>query len=297
MSPETPVNVETTLRNTNTSPIYQNSPNTEDLYVEISQPQPDIELTQKSLPSSPICSPLRQKLRRVTESYEDLIGGQATFGIGQSSRQEMPWKNVEPNSPLPYTLNSSIPDIPNNLSSPRSSDYNISTPDSIWTLIYQQASVLDAHTEQLKDLQPTRFECVLDAHTEQLKDLQPTRFEWYDRNLDTLFKRADAERRAVFDLGMKVGEIKDKTNQELGNLDSRIRHARREHGHTHGRVEDIERTLWMARDTARTQGQKISALETMLANQMNMCQERFSNMEATQLELEKEVRYLRQRRN
>ncbi|PWA59641.1 alpha,alpha-trehalose-phosphate synthase [Artemisia annua] len=40
-----------------------------------------------------------------------------------------------------------------------------------------------------------------------------------------------------------VGEIKDKTNQELGNLDSRIRYARREHGHTHGRVEDIERTL------------------------------------------------------
>ncbi|PWA37143.1 hypothetical protein CTI12_AA593260 [Artemisia annua] len=139
MSPETPVNVETILRNTNTSPIYQNSPNTEDLYVEISQPQPDIELTQKSLPSSPICSPLRQKLRRATESYEDLIGGQATFGIGQSSRQEM------------------------------------STPDSIWTLVYQQASKLDAHTEQLKELQPLRF-------------------EWYDRNLDTLFKRADAER-------------------------------------------------------------------------------------------------------
>ncbi|PWA81563.1 hypothetical protein CTI12_AA186410 [Artemisia annua] len=278
MSPETPVNVETTLCNTNTSPIYQNSPNTEGLYVPISQPQSDIELTQRSLPSSPICSPLRQKLRRATESYEDLIGGQATFGIGQSSCQEMSWKNVEPNSPLPYTLNSSKPDIPNNLSSPKSSDYNISTPDSIWTLIYQQASVLDAHTEQLKNLQPTRL-------------------EWYDRNLDTLFQRADAERRAVFDLGMKVGEIKDKTNQELGNLDSRIRYARREHGHTHGRVEDIERTLWMARDTARTQGQKISALETMLANQMNMCQKRFSNMEFAQLELEKEVRYLRQRRN
>ncbi|PWA85019.1 hypothetical protein CTI12_AA153780 [Artemisia annua] len=274
MSPETPVNVETTLRNTNTSPIYQNSPNTEGLYVQISQPQPDIELTQKSLPSSPICSPLRQKLRRATESYEDLIDGQETFRIGQSSRQEMSWKNVEPNSPFPYTSDSSKPDIPNNLSSPNSPDYNISTPDSIWTLIYQQASVLDAHTEQLKDLQPTRF-------------------EWYDRNLDTLFKRADAERRAVFDLGMKVGEIKDNTNQELGNLDSRIRYARREHGHTHGRVEDIERTLWMARDTARNQGQKISALETMLANQMNMCQERFSNMEAAQLELEKEVRYLR----
>ncbi|PWA53374.1 hypothetical protein CTI12_AA445740 [Artemisia annua] len=278
MSPETPVNVETTLRNTNTLPIYQNSPNTEDLYVEISQPQPDIELTQKSLPSSPICSPLRQKLMRATESYEDLICGQATFGIGQISRQEMPWKNVEPNSPLPYTLDSSIPDIPNNLSSTRSSDYNIGTSDSIWTLIYQQASVLDAHTERLKDLQPTRL-------------------EWYDRNLDTLFKRADAERRALFDLEMKVGEIRDKTNKELGNLESRIRYARREHDHTHGRVEDIERTLWMARDTARNQGQKISALETMLANQMNMCQERFSNMEAAQIELEKEVRYLRQRRN
>ncbi|PWA57771.1 hypothetical protein CTI12_AA409650 [Artemisia annua] len=152
MSPETPVNVETTLRNTNTSPIYQNSPNTEGLYVKISQPQSDIELTQKPLPSSPICSPLRQKLRRATESYEDLIGGQATFGIGQSSRQEMPWKNVEPNSPLPYTLDSSIPNIPNNLSSPNSPDYNISTPDSIWTLIYRQANILDAHTEQLKDL-------------------------------------------------------------------------------------------------------------------------------------------------
>ncbi|PWA90553.1 hypothetical protein CTI12_AA045930 [Artemisia annua] len=278
MFPETPVNIETTLRNTNTSPIYQNSPNTEGLYVQISQPQPDIELTQKSLPSSPICSPLRQKLRRATESYEDLIGGQATFGIGQSSHQEMLWKNVEPNSPLPYNSDSSIPDIPNNLSSPKSSDYNISTSDSMWTLISQQAGVLDAHTKQLKNLQPTRL-------------------EWYDRNLDTLFQRADAERRAVFDLGMKVGEIKDKTNQELGNLDSRIRYARREHGHTHGRVEDIERTLWMARDTARTQGQKISALEIMLANQMNMCQERFSNMEFAQLELEKEVRYLRQRRN
>ncbi|PWA57525.1 hypothetical protein CTI12_AA409330 [Artemisia annua] len=263
MSPETPVNVDTTLRNTNTSPIYQNSPNTEGLYVQISQPQPDIELTQKSLPSSPIYSPLRQKLRRATESYEDLIGGQATFGIGQSSHQEMLWKNVEPNSPLPYNSDPSIQDIPNNLSSPKSSDYSISTSDSMWTLICQQAVVLDAHTEQLKNLQPT----------------------------------ADAERRAVFDLGMKVGEIKDKTNQELGNLDSRIRYARREHGHTHGRVEDIERTLWMARDTARNQGQNISALETMLANQMNMCQERFSNMEFAQLELEKEVRYLRQRRN
>ncbi|PWA41721.1 hypothetical protein CTI12_AA551330 [Artemisia annua] len=278
MSPETPVNVETTLRNTNTSPIYQNSPNTEDLYVQISQPQSDIELTQKPLPSSPICSPLRQKLRRATESYEDLIGGQATFGIGQSSRQEMTWTDVEPNSPLPHTLDSSIPDIPNNLSSTKSSDYNISTSDSIWTLICQQAIVLDAHTEQLKDLQPTRL-------------------EWYDRNLDTLFKRAEDERRIMFELGINVGKIKDKSNQELGNLDSRIRYARREHGHTHGRVEDIERTLWMARDTARTQAQKISALETMLANQMNMCQERFSNMEAAQLELEKEVRYLHQRRN
>ncbi|PWA92374.1 hypothetical protein CTI12_AA022860 [Artemisia annua] len=89
----------------------------------------------------------------------------------------------------------------------------------MWTLICQQASVLDAHTEQLKNLQPTRL-------------------EWYDRNLDTLFQRADAERRAVFDLGMKVGEIKDKTNQELGNLDYRIRYARREHGHTHGRKMD-----------------------------------------------------------
>ena len=53
----------------------------------------------------------------------------------------------------------------------------------------------------------------------------------------------------------------------------------------------------MARETARSQGQKIAALESMLANQMNMCQERFSNMEAAQLELEKEIRYLRQRRN
>ncbi|PWA33454.1 hypothetical protein CTI12_AA618860 [Artemisia annua] len=158
MSPETPTNIETTLRNTNTSPVYQNSPNTEGLYVQISQPQSDIELTQRSLPSSPICSPLRQKLRRATESYEDLIGGQATFRIGQSSRQEMTWKNVEPKSPLPYTLDSSIPNIPNNLSSPNSHDYNISTPDSIWTLIYRQANILDAHTEQLKDLQPTRFE-------------------------------------------------------------------------------------------------------------------------------------------
>ncbi|PWA41829.1 hypothetical protein CTI12_AA476960 [Artemisia annua] len=253
MSPETPVNVETTLRNTNMSPIYQNSPNNEGLYVQISQPHPDIELTQKSLPSSPICSPLRQKLRRATESYEDLICGQATFGIGQ---------------------NASIQDIPNNLSSPNSPDYNISTPDSIWTLVYQQASILDAHTEQLKELQPLRY-------------------EWYDCNLDMLFKRADAERRTMIELGMTIGEIKDKTNQELGNLDSRIRYARREHGHTHGIVEDIERTIWMARDTSRNQGQKISALETMLANQMNMCQERFSNMEAAQLELEKEVRYLR----
>ncbi|PWA84864.1 amino acid/polyamine transporter I [Artemisia annua] len=111
MSPETPANIKTTLRNTNTSPVYQNSPNTEGRYVELSQPQPDIELTQRALPSSPICSPLRQKLRRATESYEDLIGGQATFGIGQSSRQEMPWKNVEPNSPFPYTSDSSIPHL------------------------------------------------------------------------------------------------------------------------------------------------------------------------------------------
>ncbi|PWA46770.1 hypothetical protein CTI12_AA505340 [Artemisia annua] len=278
MSPETPVNVETTLRNTNTSPIYQNSSNTEDLYVEISQPQPDIELTQRSLPSSPICSPLRQKLRRATESYEDLIGGQATFGIGQSSRQEMLWKNVEPNSPLPYTSNSSIPDIPNNISSPNSSNNNTSTHTSIRTRLYQQAGILDAHAKQLKELQPTRF-------------------EWYDHNLDSLFKRSDAERRAIFDLGMTVEKIKDKSNQELGNLDSRIRYSRKEYGHTHERVEDVERTLWMARDTARNQGQKISALETMLANQMSICQRRFSDMETAQLELEKEIRYLRKRRN
>ncbi|PWA56255.1 hypothetical protein CTI12_AA413120 [Artemisia annua] len=179
MSPETPANIETTLHNTNTSHVYQNSLNTKGLYVEISQPQPHIELTHRSLPSSPICSPLRQKLRRAAESYEDLIG------------------------------DSSIPNIPNNLSSPNSPDYNIRTPDSIWTLIYRQANILYAHTEQLKDLQPTRF-------------------EGYDRNLDTLFKRADAERRIMFDLRMKVGEIKDKSNQELGNLDSRIRYARRE---------------------------------------------------------------------
>ena len=256
MSSETPVNIKTTLHNTNTSPINQNSPNTEDHYVQISQSQPNIELTHRSPPSSPIRSPLRQKLRRATESYEELIGGQATFEVGQSSSPRMPWKNVEPNSPLPYTSDSSIPDFPNNLSSPNSPDYNISTPDTIWNLIYRQASILDAHTEQLKGLRPTQF-------------------EWYDRNLDALFKRADAERRTMCELGIKIGEIRDRTNQELGNLDSRIRYARIEHGHTHGRVEDIERTLWMARDTARTQGQKISAFETMLANQMNMCQKRF----------------------
>lgn len=112
-----------------------------------------------------------------------------------------------------------------------------------------------------------------------------------------MFKRADAERRAICELGIKINEIKDNTDQELGSLDSRVRSARREHGHTHGRIEDIERTLWMARDTARNQSQRIAALETMLANQMNMCQERFSNIEAAQLELEKEIRYLRQRRN
>ena len=272
------MNAKTTLRNTNTSPINQNSPNTEDPYVQISQPQLNIGITQKSLPSSPICSPLRQKLRRTTESYEDVIGGQATFEVGQSSRQERPWKNVEPNSPLPYTLDSPIPDIPNTLSSPNSPNYNISTPDSIWTLVYQQANILEAHTEQLKGLRPTKF-------------------EWYDRNLEALFKRADAERRTICELGIKINEIKDNTNQELGSLDSRVRSARREHGHTHGRIEDIERTLWMARETARSQGQKIAALESMLANQMNMCQERFSNMEAAQLELEKEIRYLRQRCN
>ena len=89
MFPETPATVETTLHNTNTSPIYQNSPNTEGPNVDVSQSQPNIEFTQIPLPSSPIHSPLRQRLRRTTESYEDLIGGQATFGIGQSSRQEM----------------------------------------------------------------------------------------------------------------------------------------------------------------------------------------------------------------
>ena len=55
--------------------------------------------------------PLHQKFRRATESYEDLIGGQAAFEVGQSSSQVMPQKNVEPNSPLPYTSVSSIPDI------------------------------------------------------------------------------------------------------------------------------------------------------------------------------------------
>ena len=101
MSSETPVNVEITLRNSSTSPTYQISLNTEGPYVEISQPQPNIELTQIPPTSSPIRSPLRQRLRRFTKSYEDLIGGQAIFGIGQSSRQEMSWKNVEPNSPSP----------------------------------------------------------------------------------------------------------------------------------------------------------------------------------------------------
>ena len=48
MSPVTPVNVKITLRNSSTSPTYQNSPNTEGPYVEISQPQPDVELTQKT---------------------------------------------------------------------------------------------------------------------------------------------------------------------------------------------------------------------------------------------------------
>ena len=200
MSSETPVNDRITPRNTRTSPIYQNCPNIEVPNTEISQPQPVIELTP---PSPLIRSPLRQRPRRTTESYEDLIGGQATFEIGQSSGQEMPCKNVEPNSPSYNNSDSSIPEIPNNLSSPNSLDYNVNTHDSIWTRLYQQAIILDVHTEQLKDLQPMRL-------------------EWYDRNLDTLFRRADAERRAVFDLEMKVGEIKDKTDQELGNLDSRI---------------------------------------------------------------------------
>ena len=158
MFPETPATVETTLHNTNTSPIYQNSPNTEGPNIDISQSQPNIEFTQIPLPSSPIHSPLRQRLRRTTESYEDLIGGPATYETGQSSRQEMPWTDVEPNSPLPYNSDFSMSDIPSNISTPNSPDFNISTPDSIWNLMYRQASVLDAHTEQLKDLPPTRFE-------------------------------------------------------------------------------------------------------------------------------------------
>ncbi|PWA97783.1 hypothetical protein CTI12_AA026050 [Artemisia annua] len=245
---------------------------------EISQTQPKVELTRTPPTSSPIHSPPRQRTRRFTKSFEEFIGGQATFGIEQSSRQEMSWKNVDPNSPSPITLDSAIPEIPNNLSSSYSPDYNVSTHDLMWTRLYQQASILDAHTEQLKDLQPTRF-------------------EWYDRNLDTLFKRSEDERRIMFDLKINVGEIKDKSNKEIGNLDARFRYAKREHDHTHGRVEDIKRTLWMARDAARTEGQRISALETMLANQMKMCQEHFSNLEAAQLEFKKEVRYLRQRRN
>lgn len=278
MSSGTPVNVKTNIHNNNTSSINKNSPNNEDPYVQIIKSQPNIELNPRSPPSSPIRSPLRQRIRRATESYEDLIGGQATFEVGQGSSQEISWTNVEPISPLPYTSDSTIPNSPNNLSSPNSPDYDISTPESIWNLIYRHAGILDAHTEQLKGLRPTQF-------------------EWYDRNLDALFKRADAERRTICELGIKINEIKNNTNQELGSLDSRVRCARREHGQTHVRIGDIERTLWMARDAARNQGQKIAALESMLANQMNMCQERFSIMEAAQLELEKEIRYLRQRRN
>lgn len=85
MSSGTPVNVKTNIHNTNTSSINKNSPNTEDPYVQISKSQPNIELTPRSPPSSPIRSPLRQRIRRATESYEDLIGGQATFEVGQVS--------------------------------------------------------------------------------------------------------------------------------------------------------------------------------------------------------------------
>ena len=87
-----PVDIaKTTSPTTHVSPSYHITPNTEDPYVQMSQPQPDIELTQKSSSSSPTHSPPRQKLRRATESYsdEDLIGGQPTFEFGQSSHQEM----------------------------------------------------------------------------------------------------------------------------------------------------------------------------------------------------------------
>ena len=111
-----------------------------------------------------------------------------------------------PDSPLPNTPDSPMTDIPDDVSTPNPPDYDVSTLDSIWTRLYQQASVLDDHTDQLEGLQPARFEQVfmqlanhaslLDVHTDQLERLGrlDVRTDRHDRELTDV-------RRQMMDIG------------------------------------------------------------------------------------------------
>ncbi|PWA53717.1 hypothetical protein CTI12_AA330040 [Artemisia annua] len=74
----------------------------------------------------------------------------------------------------------------------------------------------------------------------------------------------------------------------LRDLDARILSQARGVTGLYGRVDEMDRTLWTARDSARTHWQRTTALESMLAAEMRYAREtrrRIEELEATQHEI------------
>ena len=196
---------------------------------EIGQTSRDAQIREDD-PEAPIGLSMRVATLGAREEHEDMrrrieeTDGMVWKDIGDVSGDDIP--------------DSPTPDIPDDISTPNSPDYNVNAHDSVWTILYQHASLLDTHTDQLKGLQPSRF-------------------EQYDRNLDTLFRRADAERREVFDLGMKIDEMHDIFSHKLRDLDSRVRGLDRSQTRNYG-------MLRRARVTDRAQLQGSMTAEYMI---------------------------------
>ncbi|PWA51870.1 hypothetical protein CTI12_AA458700 [Artemisia annua] len=243
---------------------------------------------------------LGQRAAMIRAREESLDGIPTTFEIGQSSRgayQEendgVIWRDIE-------CVFSTAPRV-------ESPDYTPSTPPFVIPPSPVALQPVTPHTEEedLTDgerviLQLETHESLLDVHTDQLERLQgqEQRVETVHRAAGVLLESVALIRQDVYGLRARVDGMGGNFGRELRDLDARIRSQGRGVTGLHGRVEDMDRTLWIARDSARTHWQRTTTLESMMAAEMRYAREsrrRIEELEATQHEIIASIERLRPR--
>ena len=121
-----------------------------------------------------------------------------------------------------------------------------------------------------------------------------------DQAARVLFESVDLIRQDMYGLRGRVDVMEGYYGRGFRDLDTRIRSQGRGVTGLYGRVEEVERTLWVARDSTRTHWQRTTTLESMLAAEMRYGREsrrRIEELEATQLELIAGIHRLRRERD